>query len=217
MSCVVVVHNLAPEFNCDRLFNLVCQYGNVSKIFFMKTKSGCAMVEMGDWEAAQRVVSNLANVELFKSRLQLDVSRKHCKITNAPLEFELPDGSSSVRDYFGNNRLNRFTTPEMARKNRILPPTKVVHFYGIPKVSDGEVEELFAHYEAPLPIKIKWVEAKKDASVEGGPPREQNANRAGVGLAYFETVEDATTALVLVNHREVEGRTIKLCFSPATY
>ena len=25
-----------------------------------------------------------------------------------------------------------------------------------------------------------------------------------VGLAYFDTVEDATTALVLVNHKEVE-------------
>ena len=39
-SCVVIVHNLAMgEMNCDRLFNLVCQYGNVSKIFFMKVRS----------------------------------------------------------------------------------------------------------------------------------------------------------------------------------
>ena len=68
-SCVVVVHNLASEFNCDKLFNLVssnimmiqnpilfvqlCQYGNVSKIFFMKTKEGCAMVEMADGWSAQ--------------------------------------------------------------------------------------------------------------------------------------------------------------------
>ena len=59
-SCVVVVHNLAMgEVNCDRLFNLVCQYGNVSKIFFMKTKPGCAMIEMCDHEGAQRVISNI--------------------------------------------------------------------------------------------------------------------------------------------------------------
>ena len=59
-SCVIVVHNLAMgEVNCDRLFNLVCQYGNVSKIFFMKTKPGCAMIEMSDHEGAQRVVSNI--------------------------------------------------------------------------------------------------------------------------------------------------------------
>ena len=45
----MIVHNLLMgEMNCDRLFNLVCQYGNVSKIFFMKTKPGCAMIEMGD-------------------------------------------------------------------------------------------------------------------------------------------------------------------------
>ena len=37
---MVIVHNLAMgEMNCDRLFNLVCQYGNVSKIFFMKVRS----------------------------------------------------------------------------------------------------------------------------------------------------------------------------------
>ena len=36
----MIVHNLAMgEMNCDRLFNLVCQYGNVSKIFFMKVRS----------------------------------------------------------------------------------------------------------------------------------------------------------------------------------
>ena len=59
-SCVVVVHNLAMgEVNCDRLFNLVCQYGNVTKIFFMKTKPGCAMMEMSDHEGAQRVISNI--------------------------------------------------------------------------------------------------------------------------------------------------------------
>ena len=70
-----------------------------------------------------KAVSNLGSVELFGSKLQLDISRsvvqtlhmqtlhmhtctctctcrKHCKITNAPLEFELSDGTSSVKDYF---------------------------------------------------------------------------------------------------------------------
>ena len=135
----------------------------------MKTKTGCAMIEMGDWEGAQRACSNLANVELFGARLQLDVSRKHSKITNAPLEFELADGSSSVKDYFMCNRLNRFTTADMAKKNRILPPTKVtfairilliitsqvVHFYGIPKCPEVEVETIFTGHGAAKPNKIK--------------------------------------------------------------
>jgi len=214
-SCVVVVHNLAQgEVNCDRLFNLVCQYGNVSKIFFMKTKPGCAMVEMSDHDGAQRAVANLQSAVLFGNKVQLDISKKHIRITNAPLEFELPDGSSSVKDYFGNNRLNRFNTPEMAKKNRILAPTKVVHFYGIPKVSDQEIEDLFTEYAAPRPNKIKWVESKRG---DGGNPPAREDDRSGVGLAYFDTSEEATEALVLVNHRELEGKTIKLCFSPATY
>ena len=74
-SCVFVVHNLPDQFNCDRLFNLVCLYGNVSKIFFMKKKEGTAMVEMGDPEAVQRVVSNLNRAEIWGSRLLMDVSR----------------------------------------------------------------------------------------------------------------------------------------------
>ena len=57
--------------------------------------------------------------------VQLDLSKKHMRITNAPLEFELADGSTSFRDYYGDRRLNRFNTPDMARKNRILAPTKV--------------------------------------------------------------------------------------------
>ena len=45
------------------------------------------------------------------------------------------DGSNSVKDYITDWRLNRFNTKEMARKNRILAPTKVVHFYGVAKDS----------------------------------------------------------------------------------
>merc|ERR1719510_1797592 len=189
-SCVVVVHNLAMgEVNCDRLFNLVCQYGNVTKIFFMKTKPGCAMMEMSDHEGAQRVISNIQGTFLFGNKIQLDLSKKHIRITNAPLEFQLNDGSSSVKDYLGDRRLNRFNTKEMAESN---------------------IEEMFSSHCAPPPNKIKFVESKKERDGAG-------EERTGVGLAYFNTVEEATEALVLVNHTEINGKIIKLCFSPATY
>jgi len=211
-SCVVVVHNLAMgEVNCDRLFNLVCQYGNVSKIFFMKTKPGCAMIEMCDHEGAQRVISNIQGAFLFGNKIQLDLSKKHIRITNAPLEFQLNDGTNSVKDYIGDRRLNRFNTKEMARKNRILAPTKVIHFYGVPRdMTEADIERLFSEQCAPAPNKIKFVESKKER--DGG-----GEDRNGVGLAYFNTVEESTEALVMVNHREINGKIIKLCFSPATY
>jgi len=215
-SCVVVVHNLATgEMNCDRLFNLVCQYGNVSKIFFMKTKPGCAMIEMGDHEGAQRIISNLQSTLLFGNKLQLDLSKKHIRITNAPLEFKLDDGTNSVKDYVSDWRLNRFNTKEMARKNRILAPTKVIHFYGVSRdMSEDDIEKLFEEYCAPPPHKVKFVESKKER--DGG-KNDEREERSGVGLAYFNSVEEATEALVMVNHRDISGKMIKLCFSPATY
>ena len=47
------------KMTCTRLFNLFCLYGNVVRIKFLKTKEGCAMVQMGDGLAVERVVSNL--------------------------------------------------------------------------------------------------------------------------------------------------------------
>jgi len=214
-SSVIVCHNLAVgEVNCDRLFNLICQYGNVSKIFFMKTKQGCAMVEMGDHEMAMRVIHNLQGIELFGNKLQFDLSKQHSKITKAPLAWELPDGSSSVKDFF-QGRLNRFTTPDHSKKNRIISPTKVIHFFNIPKISDAEVEDMFTEYAAPQPNQIKWVEAKQRE--ENGGNMNRDGPKPAMGLAYFDSVAAATEALVLVNHRDVDGRTIKLCFSPAKW
>ena len=48
----------------------------------------------------------------------LSLHRKHTKITSAPLPFELPDGSTSVKDFLmaAASRLNRFTS----HKNLVL-------------------------------------------------------------------------------------------------
>ena len=79
---------------------------------------------------------------------------------------------AQVKDYFMNNRMNRFNNPEQAKKNRILPPTKVVlpsscscilllfptqvvHFYGIRKMTESEVADLFERLGAPKPNKVK--------------------------------------------------------------
>ena len=107
--------------------------------------------------------------------------RKHSKITTAPLPFELADGSTSVKDFLmsgsRNNRFKidkyknkcrlkykykRFTSAFLAKKNRIVPPTKVLHFFGISKCDEEEIEELFVGAEAPRPNKVKWVESKKE-------------------------------------------------------
>jgi heterogeneous nuclear ribonucleoprotein L len=181
-SCVLLVYGLKPpNWNCAKVFNLLCQYGNVNKIFFMKTKSNTAMVEMGNHEGLDNVVRNLQEVTIFGEKLKFHMSKNHIRINNPPPEYTLADGSPSVKEYFSERNLNRFVTPDLARKNRIIRPSAVLHFFNIMKVSDAEVEELFRKANAPLPQKIKWVNTKQDQA--------EDPKQAGVGLAYFTSVE----------------------------
>jgi RNA recognition motif. (a.k.a. RRM, RBD, or RNP domain) len=43
----------------------------VVQVKFLKTKSGCAMVQMGDGSAVERVLNNLNGTYYFGSRMQL--------------------------------------------------------------------------------------------------------------------------------------------------
>jgi len=210
-SCVVMIYTTIPEkMNCAVLFNLFCQYGNINRIMFMKNKEGCAMLEMGDPEAVERAIRHLGNVKLFGCPLKLDVSRSVRTIEDVRAKFELPDGSASSKDYWGHHN-NRFDTPERAIKNRIIAPTKCLHFYNVPKMEDSELEDLFTDNGAPRPARMKWFPAKSEKSC--------------LGLLEFDSTEESCEAMALVNHTEIEGAKvsqkfpyeIKLCFSPATF
>merc|ERR1719416_48617 len=160
------------------------------------------MIEMADPEACARAIENLNHTPMFGNKLRLDFS-KHQYIEDIRQPHELSDGTNSFEDYH-RDRNNRFDTQERAAKNRIIAPTKIVHFYNVPKMED--------HYSsrgAPPPAKIKWFPAKSDKSVSG--------------LCEFDSPQEACEALVLVNHMEIEGTNkkypycMKLCFSPATH
>merc|ERR1712020_215430 len=120
----------------------------------------------------------------FGLKLRLDWSKKQY-IDEVRNPHELADGSQSYGD-FSRDRNNRFDTPERAAKNRIIPPTQILHFYNVPKLEDEEMLGLFAEKGSPAPNKIKWFPAKSDKSVSG--------------LVEFENVQDACEALVMVNH-----------------
>lgn len=205
-SPVLMVYSLDPDrFNCQRLFNLLCLYGNIIKINFLKSKEGCAMVEFSDPEAVDRAARNLNQLKMFGVRLRLEQSRKtHVEDIRKP--HELPDGTDSFQSFM-RDRNNRFDTPERAAKNRIIPPTKILHFYNVPKMDDDRLTDVFAELHAPCPSRVKWFEAKSAKSASG--------------LAEFDTVEEAVEALVMVNNSKVEcedeGRPydMKLCFSRA--
>merc|ERR1719228_637522 len=165
-SSVCMIYGIEPnKMNCQRLFNLFCQYGNINRIMFMKSKEGCAMIEMADGEACGRAIENLNHTMVFGSKLRLDFS-KHQYIEDIRQPHELPDGTNSFQD-FRRDRNNRFDTPERAAKNRIIAPTKILHFYNTPKMDDDELEDMFTSRDTPCPAKIKWFPAKSEKSVTG--------------------------------------------------
>jgi len=206
-TCVVMVYGLDSEkWNPLLLFNLICQYGNVNKIFFMKNKESTAMVEMGEAEGVDNIIKFIPEVHVFGDKVRFDISRKHKKLTVTPTEHELVNGSPSIRDFSREKHMNRFVRQELAKKNRILKPTKVLHFYNVIRVPDHELISSFQDNSAPQPINIKWSEPKEGSRVTGSS-----------GLLYFDSVDDCTDALVLINHAKVGERNIKLGYSPAKY
>ncbi|XP_042143600.1 heterogeneous nuclear ribonucleoprotein L isoform X2 [Ixodes scapularis] len=211
---VLMVYGLNSEkMNAEKLFNLLCLYGNVVRIKFLKSKDGCAMVQMGDPLAVERAVGHLNNAQFFDTKMQLGYS-KQAFLNDVQLPFELPDGTPSFKDFMG-NRNNRFTNPEAASKNRIQPPSRVLHFFNTPYgISEDDLKKLFEEMGCPVPASIKMFTSKK---TEDAKPRKPE--RSSSGLMEFETVSEAIEGLIGCNHAPINNPNgkfpyiLKLCFS----
>jgi len=71
-GAVLMVYGLNMErMNADRLFNLLCLYGNVFKVKFLKTKEGSAMVQMGDAASVDRAIFYLNGLEFFNTKMNV--------------------------------------------------------------------------------------------------------------------------------------------------
>ncbi|OQV21813.1 Heterogeneous nuclear ribonucleoprotein L [Hypsibius exemplaris] len=201
---VAMLYGLSPEkFNCDRLFNLFCLYGNVQRIKFLKTKEGTAMIQMSDAGAMQRAIEQLNGIFIFEKKLQVAVSRQ-ANLNEVPNPYPLGDGTPSYKDFTG-SRNNRFSTNELASKNRITPPTRCLHFFNAPSGSDEEeVAEVFTRNGSVKP-SITILQGKSERSCSG--------------FAEWETMELAVEALILANHTEMPNKKIghpylfKVCFT----
>ncbi|GMT03109.1 hypothetical protein PENTCL1PPCAC_30399, partial [Pristionchus entomophagus] len=187
-SGVVMVYGLEPgRFNCDMLFNTLCQYGNVNKVLFMRSKPDTAMVEMGSGREVQTAIDHLYGTEIFGSRLELKPSKQGEVAHKEP--FELPDGSPSFRDY-SSSRNQRFSTPELIARNRIVKPTRSIHWYNAPpNMTEDRLKELFAERRAPVPLSVTIFQSRSEKSSSG--------------VVEFESVGKANEALALANHTPV--------------
>ncbi|XP_050301094.1 heterogeneous nuclear ribonucleoprotein L isoform X2 [Anthonomus grandis grandis] len=229
-GAVLMVYGLDPlRTNADKLFNLMCLYGNVARIKFLKSKEGTAMVQMGDSVAVERCVQNLNNVavgltgaapllnhhhkenqenttdtQAKEHKLQLAFSKQPylSEVTNP---YPLPDKSPSYKEYL-NNKNNRFMNPAMASKNRIQPPSKILHFFNTPpQVTETELIQVFKDYDVTPPKAVKLFPMKSE--------------RSSSGLLEFETTTEAVAAVMACNHAAIESPgtkfpfIMKLCFS----
>lgn len=210
-GAVMMVYGLQPErLNCDRLFNLFCLYGNVVRVKFLRTKEGCAMVQMGDAPSVDRCVSSLNRITLFGSDLQISYSKQPF-LHDVVQPFVLSDGSPSFKD-FTNNKNNRFNNPEVASKNRILPPSQILHFFNAPHgISEDELMHLFKHNAGYEPVSVKIFTPKSENS------------KSFSGLAVFRDATEASETLVQCNHIGVpkpgvpHPYILRLCFSPPNF
>ena len=185
-GAVMMVYGLDyDKMNTDRLFNLFCLYGNVVRVKFLKSKEGCAMVQMGDPMAVERCIQSLNNLTFFGKNMQLSYS-KQAFLNDVQQPFELTDGTPSFKDFMG-NRNNRFTNPEAAGKNRIAPSAKVLHFFNAPHgMTEEEIMDIFKTYSTVIPTGVKLFQSKTE--------------RSSSGLIQFESVSEAVEALVYCNH-----------------
>lgn len=209
-SPVLMIYGLHPEkMNCDRVFNILCLYGNVIKVKFLKSKPGTAMVQMGDPLAVDRAISGLSGMRFFNEKLVLAPSKQMYLTDTSGNVSQLNDGTPTQIDY-NSSRNNRFTTTEQAAKNRIQNPSKVLHYYNAPISFDEEqVNNICKELEITPPTKFV--------------PFKSKTERSSSGLMEFDTKAQALECLTVANHYKIDNPTysrypyiIKLCFSTST-
>ncbi|KRY32831.1 Heterogeneous nuclear ribonucleoprotein L [Trichinella spiralis] len=205
-STVIMIYGLDPtSVNCDKLFNLLCLYGNVIRIKFLKSKNDTVMVQMGEPIAAGRVIENLHNALVFGKRIHVAMSRQR-QLNEVRDPTEMPDGSSSYKDFTG-SRFQRFTSPDIAAKNRITNPQKYLYFFNAPpNVTEERLISLFKDSNAPEPTNVKIFNKKELV-------------KNSAGIIEFENEAAATEALMLCNHTNIESYgskspfVLKMCFA----
>ncbi|XP_008314682.1 heterogeneous nuclear ribonucleoprotein L-like [Cynoglossus semilaevis] len=210
-SSVVMVGGLHPiKMNCSRIFNLLCVYGNVGKVKFLKSVPCTVLVEMGDRYAVDRAVTHLNDIKVFGNKLNVCWSKQQVVIPTQV--FSLDDGSRSYQD-FSLSRNNRFSD-QRANYNVIQPPSAILHFYNAPPTfSQQQLHQLCEENSVPSFIRFKVFKSKASSVT----PQTQS------GLLEFDTRNAAAETLIVLNNHRITVKnssaqfTLKLCFSTSTH
>uniref|UniRef100_A0A1I8J6P4 RRM domain-containing protein n=1 Tax=Macrostomum lignano TaxID=282301 RepID=A0A1I8J6P4_9PLAT len=188
---VVMAYNLPPGLTCQNIFNITCLYGNVARVKFLKSREGCAMVQMGTSEQSGYVVDNLSGLTIYGQKVEVCRSKQpEVQVASKP---ELMENGTPISVCYEDSVNNRFKRPDMFTKSRLVAPTKTLHFFNFPLgVTENDLRQFFLQHGGPLPDKAVVFKPK------------QQDQRAAIGLVEFDTVENAVLALMRSNHAEVK-------------
>jgi len=206
-SPVVVINGIEEgHFNCDVMFNLLCQYGDVIKVMFLKEKK-LMMVQMALHEHARSVLEHLNNFSLFGCKMMMQMSNK--AYLYQKFSSTLSDGTPSNKSY-EESELHRYSTPKLASKCVRKKPSKTVMFYFAPtNFSFDKMREICIGARVEQPVKFFNFPNSK------GKP-------SSSGLLEFSGVSQALECIAKCNHVDlpaVKGKyntKLRLCFAERT-
>jgi len=196
----VMVYDLAPVMNTERMFNYMCLYGNVHRVQFFNKPSVSCLVEYETEKQAHESLQYVNGVRIFGHKATVEPSV--IEFGNVA-EYRLLDGTANYAD-FTQNRNNRFLTDEAASKNRLSKAVKNLHFYNAPSsITLDELTHISSSFCINPPSKIRRFKEMQDKVA---------------GLLEYKTVQDAVVAICCLNHFVLKSSknnpyTLKLCFA----
>jgi len=150
------------------------------------------MVEMRDNRGADNVLRFLNRAKVLSSQLSISPS-KHQQVGTGGNIGILDDGSEALQ-VFQNSRFNRYTTEKKASKNRLVEPTKILHFFAMPlEIDEDFVLKLLEDKGCPTPTSISM----------------HKSEVCSAGLLEFDNTEEAIDTAVLANHMQGSHKGIR--------
>ena len=189
-GCVLVAFDLNVDLlKADHLFNLVSLYGNVLRIKIIRNKNPMVFIQMATKDGQEKAQTFLNGVSVFGSTLTLRPSRQNQVYKSEHSR----GGNDQYVDYTGSPD-NRFQTPGMAQKNRLVVPSPFLHFFNLPlNLSDARAleDELLA-LGGKRPAKIQIFSAPRTA-------------RSLSGTLEMKSTDDAVETLMMCNNARMKA------------
>jgi len=206
---VVMMYQLdAQRFNVNTLFNWMCLFANPHKIKFLVQKPGTAMIQFGHPQEAQDAMTHAHETVIFGQKVECAKSRSDDIKTpmNTKALDKLPDGTDCFKDFSQSKNLRYPYQPGQPRTRRPCNKSATVHYFNAPKNCDlAKLRAIFTSVGIKAPGKMeRFVD--------------DETKRTDRGLMEWDSIVEATEAIIMGNHFEMQGDdqqtyTIKLAYS----